>query len=164
MCVLYPAHVDSGPFIGVVSDTHGHYDPLLDDLFAGAERIVHAGDIGPGVLERLGRLAPVTAVLGNTDLPEALPGVSLEAGIDALGLRIVVCHIRDNLLRFRDPAAEGFDLVITGHSHQATVEWRQETLLLNPGSAGRARFGLPRSAALVTLDSARPQPRIVTLE
>jgi putative phosphoesterase len=156
--------VDSPPFIGVVSDTHGRYDPLLEDLFAGAERIVHAGDIGTGVLERLGLLAPVTAVLGNTDLPEMLPGVPQEAVVEALGLRILVGHIRDGLLRFRDPVAEGLDLVISGHSHRAAVEWRQGTLLLNPGSAGSARFGLPRSVALVTLAGGRPQPRIVPLE
>ena len=160
---LYPTHVDPEPFIGVVSDTHGHYDPLLDDLFAGAELIVHAGDIGVGVLERLSRLAPVTAVLGNTDSPEALPDVALEAEVDALGLRIMVCHIRADLLRLRDPVAEGFDVVITGHSHRAAVEWRRATLLLNPGSAGRSRFGMSRSAALLTRGSGRPHLRIVTL-
>lgn len=156
--------MDPEPFIGVVSDTHGHYDPLLDDLFAGAQRIVHAGDIGGGVLERLSRVAPVTAVLGNTDAPELLPGVALEAEVDALGLRIVVCHIRADLLRLRDPAAEGVDVVITGHSHRAAVEWRQTTLQLNPGSAGRSRFGMSRSAALLTRRSGRPHARIVTLE
>ena len=161
---LYPTHVDPEPFIGVVSDTHGHYDPLLDDLFVGAERIVHAGDIGSGVLERLSRLAPVTAVLGNTDAREALPGLTLEAEVDALGLHIVVCHIRGDLLRLRDPAAEGFDVVITGHSHSASVEWRQATLHLNPGSAGRSRFGMSRSAALLTREAGRARPRIVTLE
>lgn len=156
--------VNCEPFIGVVSDTHGYYDPLLDDLFAGAERIVHAGDIGAGVLDRLALLAPVTAVLGNTDVADALPGVRQAAEVYALGLRMVVCHIRDSLLRFRDPVAEGFDLVITGHSHRAAVEWRQGTLLLNPGSAGMARFGQPRSAALITVDGGRPRPRIVSLE
>jgi putative phosphoesterase len=156
--------VDISPFIGVVSDTHGHYDPLLDDMFAGAERIVHAGDIGAGILDRLRRLAPVTAVLGNTDLADVVSGVSQEAVVEALGLRILVGHIRESLLRLRDPAAEGFDLVITGHSHRAAVEWRQGALLLNPGSAGSARFGLPRSVALVTVQGGRPQPRIVPLE
>jgi putative phosphoesterase len=156
--------VETKPFIGVVSDTHGSYDPRLDDLFAGAERIVHAGDIGAGILDRLRRLAPVTAVLGNTDLAELLPGVSQEAVIEALGLRILVGHIRESLLRFHDPAAEGFDLVITGHSHRAAVEWRQGALLLNPGSAGSARFGLRRSVAVVTVHAGRPRPRIVPLE
>lgn len=152
------------PFVGVLSDTHGYYDPVLDDLFAGAERIVHAGDIGAGVLERLSRLAPVTAVLGNTDSPELLPGIPWEAEAECLGLRLLVAHIREALWRARDPVAQGFDLVVTGHSHRPAVERRGHTLLLNPGSAGGARFGLPRSAALVAVQGGRTRAQIVTLE
>jgi predicted phosphodiesterase len=32
--------------IGVVSDTHGFFDPRLKELLAGAEAILHAGDVG----------------------------------------------------------------------------------------------------------------------
>ncbi len=160
---LYPTHVPNEPFIGVVSDTHGYYDPLLNDLFCGAERIVHAGDIGAGVLERLGQLAPVTGVLGNTDSAELLPGMPWEAQAEALELRLLVGHISTMLLSVHDPVAEGFDVVVTGHSHRASIKWRGGTLFLNPGSAGHARFGLPRSIALVFVEGGRPQPRIVTL-
>jgi putative phosphoesterase len=156
--------VNGAPFIGILSDTHGHYDAVLDDLFVGAERIVHAGDIGAGVLERLSRLAPVTAVLGNTDSPQLLPGVPWEAEVECLGLRIVVAHIRESLWGARDPVAQGFDLVVTGHSHRPSFEWSGGTMMLNPGAAGRARFGLPRSAALVVVEGGRPRAQIVTLE
>ena len=152
------------PFIGVLSDTHGYYDPLLDDLFAGAEAIVHAGDVGAGVHDRLRRIARVTAVLGNTDEAEAFPGVPVVAEGLVLGSRFVACHIRERLFARRDPVAEGFALVVVGHSHRATVERRGATLLLNPGSAGRARFGLPRTAAIVTLEDGLLVPRIVPLE
>jgi len=153
------------PFIGVVSDTHGYYDPLLDELFAGAAGIVHAGDIGDfGILERLRGLAPLTAVAGNTDPPFLAPDLPLEVEVEIAGLRIIVCHIVANLMREREPVREGFDLVISGHSHRAAVEWRQETLFLNPGSAGRARFGQPRTAALVDVRAGRPEPRIVLLD
>ncbi len=65
--------MSADPFIGVVSDTHGYYDPVLDDLFAGAAHIVHAGDVNdPATLARLRRLAPLTAVAGNTDRPDPL--------------------------------------------------------------------------------------------
>ena len=157
--------MDADPFIGVVSDTHGYYDPALDDLFVGAAGIVHAGDIGDsGILERLRRLAPLTAVPGNTDLPS--PGLDLpwEAEVEIAGLRVIVCHIGASLMGRHDPVREGFDLVISGHSHKAAVEWRAETLFLNPGSAGRARFGQPRTAALVSVERGRPQPRIVALD
>jgi hypothetical protein len=155
--------MDHTPFIAVVSDTHGFYDSVLDDLFAGAAHIIHAGDIGPGVVDRLQRLAPVTAVLGNTDMADLLPGVGEEAEAEVLGLRLLVGHIRERLLAHRDPEAEGFDIVVTGHSHKPMLERRAGTLYINPGSAGHARFGLPRTVAIVTTDAGRPQARIVPL-
>ena len=153
------------PFIGVVSDTHGYYDPRLDDLLAGAVRIIHAGDIGTqDVLTRLKAIAPTTAVLGNTDLPYWDQDVPWETEVQELGLRILLCHIGKSLMGRHDPVAEGYDLVISGHSHKAAVEWREQTLFLNPGAAGKARFGLPRTLARVTVGSdGRPVPEIVEL-
>jgi len=154
------------PFIGVVSDTHGYYDERLDELLAGAARIIHAGDIGTlEVLEGLRALAPVTAVLGNTDLSSWEDDLPWEAQVEALGLRILLCHIGKSLIARHDPVAEGFDLVVSGHSHKAAVEWREATLFLNPGAAGKARFGLPRTLARVTVGAdGRPIPEIVPLD
>lgn len=151
------------PFIGVLSDTHGHYDVELDTLFAGALHIVHAGDVGGGVLEPLRRLAPVTAVAGNTDLPDWPEELPWEVEAEVAGTRILVCHIGQSLMGRHDPVAEGYDLVVSGHSHKAVVEWREGTLFLNPGSAGRARFGQPRTCALVLLPEGRLEPNIVPL-
>jgi uncharacterized protein len=153
------------PFIGVVSDTHGYYDDALDELLAGAELIVHAGDVGTlDVLARLSALAKVAAVLGNTDAPFWDDRLPWEGEVGALGLRILVCHIGKSLMGRHDPVAEGFDMVISGHSHKAAVEWREGTLFLNPGAAGKARFGMPRTLALVSLGSdGRPVPEIVPL-
>jgi hypothetical protein len=54
--------------IGVVSDTHGFFDTRLDELLAGVELILHAGDVGKQeVLGELQRIAPVRAVRGNVD-------------------------------------------------------------------------------------------------
>jgi putative phosphoesterase len=155
----------STPFIGVVSDTHGYYDERLDELLAGAVHIIHAGDIGTHeVYARLKTLAPVTAVLGNTDLPYWEADLPWEAEVEVLGWRILLCHIGKSLMGRHDPVAEGYDLVVSGHSHKAAVEWRQRTLFLNPGAAGKARFGLPRTLARVTVGiDGRPIPEIVPL-
>ena len=118
---------------------------------------MHAGDVGTiDVLARLQALAPVTAVLGNTDLPFWGDDLPWEIEAEALGLRILVCHIGKSLMGRHDPVAEGFDLVVSGHSHKAAVEWREDTLFLNPGAAGKARFGGPRTLALVTVGAGRP--------
>jgi putative phosphoesterase len=151
------------PFIAVVSDTHGYYDEQLDKLFSGALHIIHAGDVGSGVIPRLTALAPLTVVAGNTDLPGALEaGLPWEAVVTVAGRRIIVCHIASSLMGRHDPVLEGFDLVVSGHTHKAAVEWRGDALFLNPGSAGRARFGQPRTCARVVL-GARLDPDIVAL-
>jgi putative phosphoesterase len=69
--------------IGVVSDTHGFFDARLDELLAGVELILHAGDVGKqDVLDDLAKIAPVRAVRGNVDsLQLGLPtSLSLKVG------------------------------------------------------------------------------------
>jgi predicted phosphodiesterase len=39
--------------------------------------------------------------------------------------------------------------VIFGHSHKPSIEYRDEVLFLNPGSAGPRRFRLPIALALL---------------
>ena len=153
------------PFIGVVSDTHSYYDDALETA---RRRRAHR----PRRRRRHHRrarppaaLAPVTPVMGNTDLPFWADELPWEAEVEVLGLRILVCHIGQSLMGRHDPVAEGFDLVISGHSHKAAVEWREETLFLNPGAAGKARFGGPRTLALVDVGAdGRPVPEIVSLD
>src|SRR6058998_3596856 len=54
--------------VGVISDTHGLLRPEAVMALRGVDAIVHAGDIGTSdVLDRLGAIAPVTAVRGNND-------------------------------------------------------------------------------------------------
>ncbi len=54
--------------IGVISDTHGLLRPEALDALRGAEHILHAGDVGDiTILDRLGEIAPVTAIRGNID-------------------------------------------------------------------------------------------------
>ena len=50
--------------IGLISDTHGLVRPEALAALRGADRLVHAGDIGtPEVLDALRALAPLTAIL-----------------------------------------------------------------------------------------------------
>ncbi len=136
--------------VGVISDTHGRFDPAVSEIFAGVAHIVHAGDVGSGVLEGLREIARVTAVRGNVDgwLVAELP---LEAVLELGGRRLLVAHVREALLRDHEPAREGFDVVVTGHSHRFAEVWEDGVLYLNPGAAGPARFGLLRSVALLEL-------------
>jgi len=141
--------------LGVISDTHGRFDPALHEIFAGVERIVHAGDVGVAdVLIELATIAPVTAVRGNVDLYLGAERLPEEATFEIAGRRVLVAHVLPDLLRRRRPVREGIDLVVTGHSHRYRESHEQGVLFLNPGSAGAARFGLPRSVAVVQFDGA----------
>jgi len=116
---------------------------------------VHAGDVGAAdVLLELSTIAPVTAVRGNVDLYLGAERLPEEATFEADGRHVLVAHVLPDLLRRRRPAREGIDLVVTGHSHRYRESREDGVLFLNPGAAGAARFGLPRSVAVVELDAA----------
>lgn len=152
--------------VGVISDTHGYLDPRVPDLFAGVEHIVHAGDVGDmAIVERLAQVAPVTVVSGNMDRSAGgeVAGLPSAAQVDVAGLRFLVAHIKEYVLRTWDPAAYGAAVVVCGHTHRAAIEERDGVLWVNPGAAGRAPAGAPRSVAVIEIAAGRPQARIVLL-
>jgi putative phosphoesterase len=138
--------------IGVISDTHNFFDPKIPRLLAGVEHILHAGDIGlPKVLLELEQIAPVTAVLGNTD--DAGFRCRETEAVELEGRRFLVHHIvsphalsdslRDRIARLRP------DAVVFGHTHKPFCENIDGTLYFNPGYAGKSRFGMARSVAIL---------------
>jgi predicted phosphodiesterase len=77
--------------IGVISDTHGYLDPRVEKIFAGVNHILHAGDIGfASIILELQFIAPVTAVLGNTD---GDPGFRLTEVVALAEKKFLVHHI-----------------------------------------------------------------------
>jgi uncharacterized protein len=51
-----------------------------------------------------------------------------------------------------NPAAAGVAMVVSGHSHKASVEVRAGVIYFNPGSAGPRRFSLPVTVGFVTVE------------
>jgi putative phosphoesterase len=147
---LLIARHEAAVAIGLISDTHGLLRPEALAALKGAELIIHAGDVGaPEVLDQLRAVAPVVAVRGNVDhgawadhLP---PSVAVETSV----ARIYVIH--DIAELDLDPAAEGFEVVVTGHSHKPACTERFGVLYINPGSAGPRRFRLPVTIARLDL-------------
>ena len=137
--------------IGVISDTHNHFDPKIPGLFNGVEHILHAGDIGlPRIIVNLESIAPVTAVLGNND--HGLHFKETEV-ITLAGRKFLVHHIVD-IYRPAEIVAgriirEKPEVVVFGHSHKPFNEVRDGVLFFNPGYAGKSRFGQPRSVAIL---------------
>ncbi len=154
--------VSSGGLVGVISDTHGLVRPEAVAALAGSELIIHAGDVGgPEVLEELGRVAPVVAVRGNNDRGAWADALAEFEAVEVGGAFVYVLHDLKEL--DIAPAAAGFRVVVSGHSHKPLVEERRGVLYLNPGSAGPRRFKLPVTAARLRLSGGDPSAEIINL-
>ena len=141
--------------IGVIADTHDHFDPKIRTIFEGVEHILHAGDIGlPWIIMELEAIAPVTAVLGNTDTGLQFKETEV---VQLAGRKFLVHHIVD-VHRLSETAErrikkEKPDVVVFGHSHKPFNQMIGPTLYFNPGYAGQPRFGYPRSVAILHCDA-----------
>jgi hypothetical protein len=167
----------------VLADTHipdriKALPPRALELLAGADLILHAGDIcRPGVLDELRRVAPVVAVMGNRDIwyraNHTLPmKLIVEVGQIKIGLTHghggLAGYIKEKLIffttgfyafrRYERKARtwfDGVDAIVFGHTHYPVNRVRNGQLLFNPGSVGpdyRARFGA--SIGRLTVDLA----------
>ena len=152
--------------IGVISDTHGHLDPRAITALQGVERILHAGDIGnPAIVSALEAIAPVVAVQGNVDagtpLARRFPATKR---LSIEGLNIHMTHVGGQpaaLVRWLPEPRP--DVYIFGHSHVALLETLDGVVFLNPGAAGRPRFGGGLSVAILDIEAGRATVRIVPL-
>jgi len=155
--------------VGLVSDTHGLFDPRLRALFSGCGLILHAGDVvRRPILDELRRIAPVRAVRGNNDLGpefEDLPEIAVVGVGDVTAVLVhqvgTPAHpypeVRRALSRHRA------SLLVFGHSHRPHASLQDGRLHVNPGSAGPRRFRLPRSAGLIELHGSAAEVRLVDL-
>jgi uncharacterized protein len=138
--------------IGVISDTHNYLDSRIPQLLAGVDHILHGGDIGlPAIILALEQIAPVTAVAGNTDDPGFR--YRLTEVVELAKRKFLVQHIV-NPRALADPIAtriarERPDVVVFGHTHKPFHERIGGTLFFNPGYAGKSRFGMERSLAIL---------------
>ena len=132
---------------------------------AAAKMFLHAGDVGlPWLILQLENIAPVTVVLGNTDA-----GLSYKETetVELGGRKFLIHHIVD----IHSPAAplkrriirENPDVVVFGHTHKPFSEMVEKTLYFNPGYAGKPRFNLPRSVAILHCEADRIRPEFIEL-
>ncbi|PIE83793.1 MAG: YfcE family phosphodiesterase [Bacteroidia bacterium] len=150
--------------VGIVSDTHSHWDEEVEAFFADCAELWHAGDIGSlEVLDRMRAFRPVRAVWGNIDDAAMRREVPQEQDFTLAGLRVYMRHIggypgryapgvRRRLLELRP------DLFIAGHSHILKVLHDELLGLLhiNPGAYGREGFHTLRTAVRLELAGGKP--------
>lgn len=152
--------------VGLIADTHGQFRPDIPAIFSGVDFIVHAGDVGPRVLEPLRAIAPVFAVSGNVDDRQD-PMLPRDRTLAAGDLTIHVSH-GDEL---GSPRPDGLfarydaDIIVYGHTHKALFVRRDDgRICVNPGAAGPRRFNLMPSVAILTVEGRIAEVRFVELE
>ncbi len=150
--------------IGVISDTHDRLPTFKQALAQckalGVDAIIHPGDfIAPFAAKLIAPDSlgvPLYCVYGNNDgeragLKKMLPNVQDgPLNIDLDGKKIVIAHFIDWLSE-QDIAAA--DIIITGHTHSASVEHKEGKLFLNPGECcgwvnGRCTFAILEPQAM----------------
>ena len=152
--------------IGVISDTHDYFDPVLPEIFANVEHILHAGDVGkPIIILELENIAPVTVVMGNND--NAAMGWRETECIELAGIRFMVHHIiypgslsdtTERQMKRHKP-----DVVVYGHTHAAHEQVLDGVRYFNPGYAGKPRFKQKRSVAILDCNDGQCESRIIEL-
>ncbi len=136
--------------LAVLSDTHGLLRPEVLAACEHVDAILHAGDVGDAtILDRLGQLAPVTAIRGNIDTSGRCAALPATEMVEFGRMTVYLVHSLADL--DIQPTAAGVQAVISGHSHKPSEEWRDGVLYLNPGSVGPRRFKLPVGMAYLHL-------------
>jgi putative phosphoesterase len=129
--------------IAVLSDTHGLYRPELDLFLSDCDLVIHAGDIGSGVVGSIEKHAIMVGVVGNTDYGNMQARYPVQQLFLVNGFSFYLTHIPTiNLPVVESP----LDFVIFGHTHRPACQQVGETVFINPGSVGPKRGTLPISA------------------
>ena len=146
--------------IGLLSDTHGHWDERYARHFAECDEVWHAGDIGSlEVAEKFEAFRPFRAVYGNIDGRDIRLRYPEVNRFTLEGADVLIKHIGGypgnydasirGTLRTTPPT-----LFISGHSHILKVmhDGRINTLHINPGAAGIHGFHKVRTLVRFTID------------
>lgn len=146
--------------IGLISDTHSHFEETVAEYFAEVDEIWHAGDIGSlDVMDRLAEVAPVIGVYGNIDNHQVRSEYPRDLRFECEGVDVFMTHIGGYPGRYNKRVRDIFEhnppkLYICGHSHILKVIYDKkfDLLHMNPGAAGISGFHKVKTVLRFTLD------------
>ena len=149
-------------FIGLISDTHGVFDPPFREFLEPVDEIWHAGDFG-GIrtAEEIAAFKPLKGVYGNCDGYDVRLDYPLYNLFTCEGMKVLMTHIGGYPGRY-DLRARALidehrpDLFVCGHSHILKVvnDVRRNMLVMNPGAAGIQGFHIVRTALRFRIENA----------
>lgn len=141
--------------VGVISDTHGIFDPQFKEFFKDVDVIWHAGDFGGGLdcARSIAAFKPLVGVCGNCDGQDLRHEYPQTQFLCEQGVKILITHIAGSPGHYDLRAAAMIDsyrpdVLVCGHSHILKVQRdnRYNLLYINPGAAGLQGWQLVRTA------------------
>lgn len=133
--------------IGLLSDTHGFFDPAIREHFSNCDAVWHAGDWGTAeVAEQLKQLPvrELQGVYGNIDGQDIRSSYPGQLVFTCEGVKVLIRHIGGYPPRYNPETKKQLELhrpqlFIAGHSHILKVQYDEklQCLHMNPGAAGR---------------------------
>ncbi len=132
--------------IGLITDTHlpgqirdlGELGPLPQEFLSSVDLIMHGGDLtSPIVLDWCEQFAPVICSTGNND-PIPDPRMNEVQLLETDGWTIGMIHSLEGQFRPIEDLQRLFpkpvNIMISGHTHQERLEYREQVILINSGS------------------------------
>ena len=156
-------------WIGVISDTNGTLGTSALDIFEGVDYILHCGNIGNAeVLEELSQVAPVSGVLGSSDVLEEYPFTKtlfkkwFDVGIFVTHRLGDPTHLPRNMVEEIDRLDP--QVVLFGQARGPFNTRVEGRLFFNPGPAGPKRSRHPRSVGILEIDGRLVRGEVVPLD
>ena len=131
--------------IGLISDTHGTFDDVLQRFLANVDEIWHAGDFGNiETADAIAAFKPLRGVFACAPVKVVLTHIGAYTGRYYTGVDDVLSNVRPKIF-------------ISGHSHILKVIYdkKLDLLHLNPGAAGLSGFHRVRTALRFVIDGER---------
>lgn len=146
--------------IGLISDTHGYWDPKFEKYLSGCDEIWHAGDIGSlEIAEQFEALKPFRAVFGNIDDTDIRKKYTEINRFKCEDVDVLIKHIGGYPGKYDYSIKDSIKnnppkLFISGHSHILKIMFDKSLNMLhiNPGAAGNSGFHTIRTLVRFTID------------
>ena len=151
--------------IGIISDTHGRFDPQFREFLEPCDEIWHAGDFGGGfgTAAEIAAFKPLVGVVGNCDERGLIHQYPLHSFFVREGQGILMTHIGGHPGKYDRSALQLIhrykpSIFVCGHSHILRVmrDEQFDMLYLNPGAAGIQGMHLVRTALRFDLTAGGP--------
>ncbi len=134
--------------VGILSDTHGYFNPVLFEFFKDCDEIWHAGDWGDiETFNKLKAFKPLKTVWGNIDGRELRVEMPEINRFEVEGLSVCILHIGGYPDKYspqfkKEIAKAKPDIMVCGHSHILKVmkDKKLDIMHFNPGAAGIKGF------------------------